>query len=89
MTIPWRPSNGTGGDIFYEDWCAKCHREQGARQCKIFTKTLIFREDEPGYPKEWVSDDDGRNPRCTAFREPTQRARRMTIKDKRQGMLKV
>jgi hypothetical protein len=23
--------------------------------------------DDAAYPKEWVEDDDGKNPRCTAF----------------------
>lgn len=88
-TIPWRPSNGTGGDIFYEGWCARCHREQGARRCNIFTRTLAFNMDDPEYPKEWVSDPDGYNPRCTAFREPKRAVRRSTIKDKRQARFPV
>lgn len=84
--IPWRPSNGTGGDIFRADWCDKCHREQGNRKCKIFTKTLIYDINDPEYPKEWIDDDDG--PRCTAFEKP-HNTRHRTIKDKRQVALDI
>lgn len=83
ITAPWRPSNGTIGSIFYDDWCARCHRETGSRKCRIYTATLIHAVDEPDYPKEWVSDAAGGNARCTAFEKP-HATRHSTIKDRRQ-----
>lgn len=86
-SAPWRPSNGTGGDIFYDEWCANCERERypESKPCTILARAFAFGLDESGYPKEWVCDDDG--PRCTAFVKrgnvppSTGRAR---IRDKRQ-----
>lgn len=67
-TEPYRPSNGTEGEMFCKDWCRRCRREQNGRQCKILTATLIYSVDEPDYPKEWVIDvGEPGNPRCTAF----------------------
>lgn len=85
-TEPYRPSNGTAGQVFYEDWCARCHREAGGRECKILTATFIYNVDERGYPKEWVQDAQGwpGNPRCTAFEEPRASVHHTLIKDKRQ-----
>jgi hypothetical protein len=89
MTVPYRPSNGTEGGFFYDDWCAKCQRESGTRQCKIFTAALSFGIDDPKYPKQWVSDDDGwpGNPRCTAFEERRAPVRRTMIRERRQFSL--
>ena len=85
-TEPYRPSNGTAGEMFRQDWCERCHREQGGRQCKILTATLIHSVDESGYPKEWVRDVEGwpGNPRCTAFEEPRAPVHHTLIKDRRQ-----
>ncbi len=74
-TRPYRPSNGTGGDLFYADWCAKCRkdaewRDTEANPCEILNRTLIYDIGEPEYPAEWVQDDVpgwNTNPRCTAF----------------------
>lgn len=34
---------------------------------------MVHRVDDPEYPKEWVKDDDGSNPRCTAHEpKPTE-----------------
>jgi hypothetical protein len=74
MSKPYRPSNGTEGDYFQNDWCEKCARDQAFRNnpdsgdgCPIVAATLIFDIHESEYPKEWIEDDDGSNPRCTAF----------------------
>jgi hypothetical protein len=53
-TEPYRPSNGTAGEIFRQDWCARCHREAGGRQCKILTATLIYSVDAFAAPPKPV-----------------------------------
>lgn len=83
----WRPSNGTGGDIFYSRWCEHCERERypDSKPCGILTKTLIYRMDDKKYPKQWVRDDEG--PKCLAFRERAKtsyRPRSNKIRDKAQ-----
>ena len=88
-TRPYRPSNSTEGEIFREDWCARCHREADGRQCKILSATLIYDIGERGYPKEWVWDAEGwpGNPRCTAFEAPRAPVHHTLIKDERQADL--
>lgn len=66
MTTLYRPSNGTEGELFYEEFCAKCVRDQN-EDCPIYTATMVFGVDDPQYPKEWIEDEAG--PRCTAFDE--------------------
>lgn len=85
-TEPYRPSNGTEGEIFYEDWCVNCHREAAGRLCKILAATMIFDIGERGYPKEWVRDvgEWPGNPRCTAFEESRAPVHHTLIKDPRQ-----
>lgn len=74
-TRPYRPSNGTEGESFISQWCAKCEYEERARQdetcsgCEVLGATMAFDIDDEHYPGEWVSDLDGRNPRCTKFRK--------------------
>ncbi len=74
MTKPYRPSNGTEGECFYENWCLHCSRDAAFRDdpdsgdgCPIVASTYVFEINDPLYPKEWIEDDDGSNPRCTAF----------------------
>jgi len=78
-TKPYRPSNGTEGDMFEDRFCNRCKREakyrrtgDGADGCKIATAVFIYDVDDPKYPKEWVvnkwGDPYGRTSRCTAFR---------------------
>lgn len=62
-TKPYRPSNGTEGDFFIESQCGDCTKREG---CRIVCLTMIYHENDPNYPKEWVSDIDGSNARCTA-----------------------
>lgn len=69
--IPYRPSNGTEGEIFMSQWCARCVRDEGSREdsgdgCAILADTFAYRISEPEYPKEWRSDGP-QGPRCTAF----------------------
>lgn len=71
---PYRPSSGTEGMCFDDEFCSKCKKDHQYRidldpvgGCNILADTFIYYKDDPKYPKEWISDDDGNNPRCTAF----------------------
>jgi hypothetical protein len=65
---PYRPSNGTEGEIFMEKWCERCMLDTEDNPCEILTCALCFDIDESDYPKEWRYDYAGR-PMCTAFVE--------------------
>jgi hypothetical protein len=69
-TRPFRPSNGTGGELFCEQFCYRCKRDVD-ENCEILGRTLIYHIDDPEYPIEWVQDDvpypQHAYPRCTAF----------------------
>jgi hypothetical protein len=74
MSKPYRPSNGTEGDYFQDQWCAGCARDAAFRAdpdsgdgCPIVAATMIFNINEEEYPKEWIEDNNGGNARCTAF----------------------
>lgn len=64
---PYRPSNGTEGDIFMAAWCEHCaladHEDGG---CMIQLRALAHKIDEPEYPAEWNFTNGGA-PQCTAF----------------------
>ena len=62
---PYRPSNGTEGELFREWFCDRCARDVN-NDCPIYVQTLIHDEDDPEYPKEWIIGEDGQ-PKCTAF----------------------
>jgi len=63
---PYRPSNSSEGDIFYNAWCMNCrHEDHDRHPCEIFSATLVLDAGHPNYPKEWVEDENG--PRCTKF----------------------
>jgi hypothetical protein len=68
---PYRPSNGTEGDIFMTQWCGRClhdqaHREGHGDACDIATDTMAYSISDPEYPKEWRQDGPS-GPRCTNF----------------------
>ena len=68
MSRPYRPSNGTEGMDFMEEWCFRCKREPEdptVPGCPILSDTFFYEKSDPRYPKEWVRDEQG--PRCTAF----------------------
>lgn len=74
MTRSYRPSNGTEGELFMEEFCYRCKRDERFQQtqaaedgCSIVALSLVLDITDPDYPKEWIQDDDGRNCRCTAF----------------------
>ena len=74
---PYRPSNGTEGCAFYEDWCCKCQHDKPMSEgkdfdccsdgetCKIIADTLAYDVDEPEYPKEWTWQAG--SPTCSKF----------------------
>jgi len=68
----YRPSNGTEGEIFMSQWCARCSRDRARREgdafdgCEIIFLTMAYDVDDPSYPKAWVQDDDGA-PSCLEF----------------------
>jgi hypothetical protein len=68
----YRPSNGTEGEIFVDNFCADCvhdadHRAdpEGGDGCAILAATLALDIDHPDYPAQWIWGEDGQ-PRCTA-----------------------
>jgi len=75
-TEPYRPSSGDEGRWFMSRWCEHCTHDEafqadpennGDQGCPIVAMTLVLKRADPLYPKEWICDADGRNPRCTAF----------------------
>ena len=63
---PYRPSNGTEGEIFEGQWCSQCHHQ---KRCGIFVYAMAFEVDHPNYPHELRIDERGQ-PECTNFKEP-------------------
>jgi hypothetical protein len=75
-TRPYRPCNSDEGAWFEGKFCDLCKRDAAYRRdpdhgdsCPILASVLALSIDDPNYPKEWVEDVDGKNPRCTAFEE--------------------
>ena len=68
---PYEPGSGSEGRWFMDQFCRRCRRwpddPDAPDQCEIAGRALALRNDEPGYPAEWVSDATGENARCTAF----------------------
>ena len=60
---PYRPSNGTEGELFMEMHCYRCVHNG---PCMIPTFAMSFESGHSQYPKEWVFDAYGW-PTCTAF----------------------
>ena len=79
MTKPLYLPNGSAGMDFMAMFCDRCQCEPDTGEeataesgCPILSNAMFFSVGEEGYPKEWVEDDDGSNPRCTAFVERTE-----------------
>jgi len=66
---PYRPSNGTEGEIFMAYFCDQCIHDNYPDEplCEIIANTTVFDVDEPNYPKEWIFKN-GR-PLCTKFKK--------------------
>jgi hypothetical protein len=66
----YRPSNGSEGANFIEEWCGKCAKSdgQGCGGCDITDRTMNTDPDDPAYPVEWNYREDGQ-PQCTSWVE--------------------
>jgi len=81
--IAYQPSNGTEGCWFTDKFCFQCEKDRKYHTadepnpkdgCEIIAHAFAFSAGDKEYPEEWISEDDGSNPRCTAFieyQEPT------------------
>ena len=88
---PYRPSNGTEGEIFRQKWCDRCEKDRyESKPCDILTRTMGYDAGDPKYPKEWtVTPGTGwpGDASCSAFVEIGTTARKKasrTIRDRRQ-----
>lgn len=59
----FRPSNGTQGEAFMDDWCGCCGKYW---ECDIAARTLMHDIDHPAYPDEWTYGENG-EACCTAY----------------------
>lgn len=82
--VPYRPTVSTEGSIFEDCWCNRCEAERGGRPCRIHGAALSYLENDPRFPREWVSYPDGSGARCTAFRARLARPMPSRIRDRRQ-----
>lgn len=59
---PYRPANGTEGDIFEYHWCRRCcnDNEDAGIYCEILSLAYLGEQ-----PEEWVYAEN--KPVCTAF----------------------
>lgn len=71
----YRPSNGTEGMIFTDEYCANCIHEKfmhtqrhGDMQCDILNRTMLHDIKDKEYPEEWTYDENGHGI-CTAFKK--------------------
>lgn len=71
MSEPYRPSNGTEGEMFEARFCDRCANDTDLSPCPIVTAAWCFSIGDGGYPAEWITDDYDTAPpksaRCTAF----------------------
>jgi hypothetical protein len=74
----YRPSCGTEGEMFFENWCRQCARDKAMNSgaeldecddkevCDRIARSFAHNVDDPAYPAEWQIDKNGQ-PCCTAF----------------------
>jgi hypothetical protein len=67
MSVIYRPANGSEGDWFMGKFCEKCSHFSSEGFCQIIDASMAFEIEDEDYPKEWIQDDDYKNPRCTKF----------------------
>lgn len=72
---PYRPSNGTEGEIFQSAWCAHCKADRAFREdmesadgCPIIANVMALSISDPDYPAAWHYGPDGQ-PMCAAFQD--------------------
>lgn len=71
-TRPYRPSNGSEGCWFMEEYCENCIHEKflhtqddNDKKCEILSNSLIYDLNDEEYPEEWIYKDG--KPTCTAY----------------------
>ncbi len=71
---PFRPSNGTEGDIFCDNYCFQCIHERWAHfmdedneedKCEIYSRMMLFDIKDPEYPAELIYMN--KKPTCTNY----------------------
>ena len=67
----YRPANGAEGEMFMEEFCFKCSKdnydgEDPDTGCPLIVRTFALSVDDENYPQEWQYGEDGQ-PKCTAF----------------------
>ncbi|HDY89861.1 MAG TPA: hypothetical protein ENH82_17305 [bacterium] len=63
--MKYRPSNGTEGMIFMDEFCDKCYHDRN-EDCEIIVLTMGLEIEHKDYPLEWIYI--GETPTCTKFR---------------------
>ena len=68
---PYRPSNGTEGEMFMSQFCYRCKHDNYTDEtpnsgCKLILLSMCNYTDEPNYPAAWTHDEEG-EPTCTEF----------------------
>lgn len=61
---PYRPSNGSEGDMFRDQWCERCSK---AQRCRRMMRSMAYEVSDPKYPSELVVVE-GKGV-CTSFKE--------------------
>jgi hypothetical protein len=65
---PYRPANGTEGEMFKEWFCDKCRAQEKEKLCEILSCSMMYEINEIEYPAEWTHNDKGQ-PICIAFEQ--------------------
>jgi len=68
MIQKYRPSNGSEGECFQEEFCYKCQFYDDYFGCPILNATAVFDVANKKYPNQWTADDGFENPTCSGFR---------------------
>ncbi len=63
--MKYRPSNGTEGMIFMDEFCDRCYYDRN-QDCPIIVLTMCLETEDKDYPPEWIYI--GETPTCTKFR---------------------
>jgi hypothetical protein len=64
-TKPYRPANGTEGEIFMSKFCEKCEYDRN-EDCEIILLSMCNYTTDPDYPKYWIYKNG--KPICTKFK---------------------
>ena len=67
---PYRPSNGTEGEYFMNEYCYRCAKDDPEKDilCPIIIASMGYDIEDEGYPSDtWVYFNE--KPTCLAFRE--------------------